>query len=135
MIKIFSNALQSDSDTSDQNHDAEDNNYDHERCPSRAPAYKHLIAIHAGKPKGGLKEALKIEIDKVRRLSLSEQGLEKATINHGKDVVRYLKFLDNSSHNAYDNNFSYLFSICSICLIKLLYNLQFCFTGSPRRIS
>ena len=50
--------------------------------------YKRLIAIHAGKPKGGLKEELKVELDKVRRLSLSEQALEKATMSHGTDVVR-----------------------------------------------
>jgi phosphatidylinositol phospholipase C delta len=49
-----------------------------------------LITIHAGKPKGGLKDALKVVANKVRRLSLSEQALEKAAINHGTDVVRYL---------------------------------------------
>ncbi|KAI3682129.1 hypothetical protein L2E82_50161 [Cichorium intybus] len=48
-----------------------------------------LIAIHAGKPKGGLKDALKVEKDKVRRLSLVEQALEKAVENHGHDVVRF----------------------------------------------
>ena len=53
------------------------------------PEYKHLIGIYAGKPKGGLEEALKVEDDKVRRLSLSEQGLEKAAKSHGVDVVRY----------------------------------------------
>nr|GMD25284.1 phosphoinositide phospholipase C 4-like [Ipomoea batatas] len=55
----------------------------------KANAYKRLIAIHAGKPKGGMKEALKIEPDKVRRLSLSEQALEKAAEVHGTDVVRF----------------------------------------------
>ncbi|KAI9109278.1 hypothetical protein K1719_019901 [Acacia pycnantha] len=59
-----------------------------ELCSS-VSGYKRLIAIHAGKPKGGLKEALKIEIDTVRRLSLSEQALEKATESHGTDVVRF----------------------------------------------
>ncbi|XP_074358465.1 phosphoinositide phospholipase C 4-like [Apium graveolens] len=54
-----------------------------------APEYKRLIGIHAGKPKGGLKEALKVEANKVRRLSLSEQGLEKAAKSHGMDVVRF----------------------------------------------
>lgn len=80
--------MQSDSDTSEQNQDTEYNNCGLGGCLPGAPAYKRLIAIHAGKPKGGLKEALKIETDKVRRLSLSEQRLEKATINHGTDVVR-----------------------------------------------
>ncbi|KAG8371501.1 hypothetical protein BUALT_Bualt13G0094200 [Buddleja alternifolia] len=54
-----------------------------------APVYKRLIAIHAGKPKGGMKEALKVELDKVRRLSLSEQALEKYAESHGTDIVRF----------------------------------------------
>ncbi|KAH9702489.1 phosphoinositide phospholipase C 6 [Citrus sinensis] len=53
-----------------------------------APEYKHLITIHAGKPKGTLKDGLKVAADKVRRLSLSEQELEKAALSHGTDVVR-----------------------------------------------
>ncbi|OAY61066.1 phosphoinositide phospholipase C 4 [Manihot esculenta] len=52
-------------------------------------AYKRLIAIHAGKPKGGLKEALKVDSCKVRRLSLSEKALEKATEKHGVDIIRF----------------------------------------------
>ena len=55
-----------------------------------APEYKRLIAIHAGKPKGGLDECLRVDPDKVRRLSLSEQQLEKAAVTHGKQIVRYL---------------------------------------------
>ncbi|PWA50539.1 phosphoinositide phospholipase C family, EF-hand domain pair [Artemisia annua] len=54
-----------------------------------SPVYKKLIAIHAGKPKGGLKDALKVEKHKVRRLSLAEQGLERAVENHGQDVLRF----------------------------------------------
>ncbi|PON37568.1 Phosphoinositide phospholipase C family [Parasponia andersonii] len=54
-----------------------------------APEYKRLIAIHAGKPKGGLDECLKVDPNKVRRLSLSEQQLEKAVETHGKDIVRF----------------------------------------------
>ncbi|KAJ4725581.1 Phosphoinositide phospholipase C [Melia azedarach] len=73
----------SDSDISDENEA-----YDNER-PLEAADYKRLIAIHAGKPKGGLKDALKVELDKVRRLSLSEQTLEKAAESHGTDVVRF----------------------------------------------
>ena len=57
--------------------------------PLEAPAYKQLISIPAGKPKGKLREKLKVEIDKVRRLSLSEQKFEKATVCHGTEVVRY----------------------------------------------
>ncbi|MBA0569012.1 hypothetical protein Golob_006476, partial [Gossypium lobatum] len=54
-----------------------------------APEYKRLIAIHAGKPKGGLEECLRVDPDKVRRLSMSEQQLEKAAITHGKEIVRF----------------------------------------------
>nr|ABU53666.1 phospholipase C [Torenia fournieri] len=60
-------------------------------CDSKVyepPVYKSLIAIHAGKPKGGIEEALKVEADKVRRLSLSEQALEKYAETHGADIVR-----------------------------------------------
>lgn len=54
-----------------------------------APEYKRLIAIHAGKPKGGLADSLKVDPDKVRRLSLSEQQLEKAIITHAREIVRF----------------------------------------------
>ncbi|MBA0767467.1 hypothetical protein Gotri_016347 [Gossypium trilobum] len=85
-----------DSDASQNNQDNEETDAcEPEVRLSRAPAYKHLIAIHAGKPKGGLKEGLKVEPDKVRRLSLSEQALEKATMSHGTDVVRYNNCLSN----------------------------------------
>ena len=53
-----------------------------------APEYKNLIAIHAGKPKGGIDACLKVDPEKVRRLSLSEQQLEKAVLTHGKQIVR-----------------------------------------------
>ncbi|XP_022731537.1 phosphoinositide phospholipase C 4-like [Durio zibethinus] len=79
-----------DSDASENNQDDEDSDaLEPEVSPSEAPVYHRLIAIHAGKPKGGLKEALKVELDKVRRLSLSEQALEKATMSNGRDVVRF----------------------------------------------
>lgn len=51
--------------------------------------YKRLIAIHAGKPKKGLRLALTAGLDKVRRLSVSEQELEKAATSYGPNVVRY----------------------------------------------
>ncbi|KAF6169865.1 hypothetical protein GIB67_034257, partial [Kingdonia uniflora] len=52
-----------------------------------APEYKHLIAIHAKKYKGGLKESLKIDIDKVGRLSLTEQALGKDILHHRNNLV------------------------------------------------
>ncbi|GAA0143242.1 phospholipase [Lithospermum erythrorhizon] len=65
----------------------DDDEFDQKARPP--PAYKRLIAIHAGKPKGGLTEALKVDPDKVRRLSLSEQALEKTAETLGKDIVRF----------------------------------------------
>jgi len=59
-------------------------------CQLQAPEYKRLIAIHAGKPKGGLRMALKVDPNKIRRLSLSEQLLEKAVASYGADVIRYI---------------------------------------------
>lgn len=61
-------------------------------CQLQAPEYKRLIAIHAGKPKGGLQMALKVDPNKIRRLSLSEQLLEKAVALYGADVIRYINF-------------------------------------------
>ncbi|KAL2539882.1 Phosphoinositide phospholipase C 2 [Abeliophyllum distichum] len=54
-----------------------------------APEYKRLIAIHAGKGKGSITDWLRVDPNKVRRISLSEQELEKAVISHGKDIVRF----------------------------------------------
>lgn len=68
----------------------EDHDVGDPKCQqAEPPEYKGLIAIHAGKPKGGLHECLKVDPDKVRRLSLSEQQLEKARETHGKEIVRY----------------------------------------------
>ncbi|PRQ34506.1 putative phosphoinositide phospholipase C [Rosa chinensis] len=77
----------SESEASEQNLDYEDNN--NSNRGAEPASYKRLIALHAGKPNGGLKEALKVEVDRVRRLSLSEQALEKAAESHGTDVVRF----------------------------------------------
>ncbi|XP_052177203.1 phosphoinositide phospholipase C 4-like [Diospyros lotus] len=79
-----------DNDKNDHNlDDDDDDDFDKNSHQCEPPVYKRLIAIHAGKPKGGLKEALKIESCKVRRLSLSEQALEKAAKVCGMDVVRF----------------------------------------------
>lgn len=78
--------LQGDFDTNQQSDDDESNDDGYET--NQDSDYKRLIAIHAGKPKGGMKEALKVENDKVRRLSLSEQALEKAAESLGTDLIR-----------------------------------------------
>ncbi|RDX60510.1 Phosphoinositide phospholipase C 6 [Mucuna pruriens] len=53
-----------------------------------APEYKRLITIRAGKPKGDVQDELKA-VGEVRRLSLSEQALEKASDSYGADIVRF----------------------------------------------
>ncbi|XP_061347174.1 phosphoinositide phospholipase C 4-like isoform X2 [Gastrolobium bilobum] len=75
---------QNEDDLSDDDESNEDDSETNQQSD-----YKRLIAIHAGKPKGSLKEALKVENDKVRRLSLSEQALEKATESLGTDLIRF----------------------------------------------
>ncbi|KAJ4978692.1 hypothetical protein NE237_009472 [Protea cynaroides] len=80
----------SDSDPEDEDEDADDSyHYSHQIGAPQGPQYKRLITISAGKPKGGLKVALKVEPNKVRRLSLSEQAFEKATESLGTEVVRF----------------------------------------------
>ncbi|KAG9160758.1 hypothetical protein Leryth_008594, partial [Lithospermum erythrorhizon] len=54
-----------------------------------APEYRNLIAIPAGKGKGGMSDWLKIDPNKVRRLSLSEIELEKAVGKYGKAIIRF----------------------------------------------
>lgn len=79
-----------DGNASESSQEDEDNDtFEGRSVPAKAPEYKRLIAIPAGKPKGGLDNALKVEPDKVRRLSLSEPKLEKVTETRGKDVVRF----------------------------------------------
>ncbi|KAJ4720066.1 Phosphoinositide phospholipase C [Melia azedarach] len=75
-------------------YDSDQDDFDTSESSSRsgqngAPEYKRLITIHAGKPRGHLKDALQVALDKVKRLSLSEQELERATTSHGTDVVRF----------------------------------------------
>ncbi|KAI3783466.1 hypothetical protein L1987_42549 [Smallanthus sonchifolius] len=75
-----------DKDDSDED-DSEDDEDLH--SDDVAPEYRSLIAIHAGKGKGGLDDWLKVNPDKVRRLSLSEHELEKAAKTHGPQIVRF----------------------------------------------
>ncbi|CAA7389432.1 unnamed protein product [Spirodela intermedia] len=80
-------------DEHDHEHDEKDINIedddDTKMLRNSSPEYRQLITITAGKPKGGLKEALKVDPNKVRRLSLSEQELERAARSYGKDIVRF----------------------------------------------
>lgn len=87
----FGSEKHHDMDNGDANEDEEEEEDDDISKSQKfeAPEYKRLISIHAGKPKGGLKAALKVDLDHVRRLSLSEQELEKAAVHHGKDILRF----------------------------------------------
>ncbi|KAI4382777.1 hypothetical protein MLD38_008695 [Melastoma candidum] len=78
-----------DLDEAIEDDDSEEDGGDSKSQKHSAPEYRRLIAIHAGKPKGGLDECLRVDPDKVRRLSLSEQQLEKAIETHGKAIVRF----------------------------------------------
>lgn len=84
-------AIAIDKDDSDEREDTNvEEDTDGEDFKSReAPEYRRLIAIHAGKVKGGLTEWLSVDPNKVRRLSLSEQELEKAVLTHATNIVRF----------------------------------------------
>ncbi|GFP97644.1 phosphoinositide phospholipase c 2 [Phtheirospermum japonicum] len=75
--------------TAEGGEEDEDSEEDPKSQQNAAPEYRRLIAIHAGKGKGGMKDWLRVDPDKVRRLSLSEQELEKAIITYSKDIVRF----------------------------------------------
>ncbi|KAK1271579.1 Phosphoinositide phospholipase C 2 [Acorus gramineus] len=85
------NEDKNDRDGSEHIHDEEDHDDDPTSNQNTAPEYKHLITIHAGKPKGGLHEALRVDPHIVRRLSLSEQELVKASESHSMELVRFIK--------------------------------------------
>ncbi|KAL0452733.1 UNVERIFIED_CONTAM: Phosphoinositide phospholipase C 6 [Sesamum latifolium] len=72
------------------NQDDEDSDASRQKSGTlAAPEYKHLIAIRAGNAKNGLRHALSNGADKVNRLSLSEQRLEKAVTLYATDLIRF----------------------------------------------
>ncbi|AQK67521.1 Phosphoinositide phospholipase C 4 [Zea mays] len=88
--RIDSNADESDGKDELDEQDEEDSDEDDPKFQQdTACEYRKLITIQAGKPKGHLRDALKVDPDKVRRLSLSETQLAKATISHGAEVIRF----------------------------------------------
>ncbi|WZZ31542.1 hypothetical protein YC2023_014943 [Brassica napus] len=54
-----------------------------------AVEYRDLISIHAGNRKGGLKNCLNGDPNRVIRLSMSEQWLETLAKNRGPDLVKF----------------------------------------------
>ncbi|XP_009783480.1 phosphoinositide phospholipase C 2 isoform X1 [Nicotiana tabacum] len=79
----------SQQDDSDEGEDDEDDEGDPKSEKNVASEYKRLIAIHAGKGKGGLSDWLRVDPNNVRRLSLSEPALEKAVDTHSKEIIRF----------------------------------------------
>ncbi|CAL5189653.1 unnamed protein product [Lathyrus oleraceus] len=61
---------------------------DDESEEEKSLAYRNLISIHAGKPKGNVEHWL-LDHDQVRRLSLSEQVLEEIAKTRATDIVRF----------------------------------------------
>ncbi|KAL2333368.1 hypothetical protein Fmac_014581 [Flemingia macrophylla] len=87
--KEFLESKQSDDkESADKGSSLPDQINDPENDDMTAPEYKHLITIHAGKPKGEIQDELRA-VGNVRRLSLSEQALEKASESYGADIVRF----------------------------------------------
>ncbi|EYU20012.1 hypothetical protein ABFS82_06G067200 [Erythranthe guttata] len=78
-----------DEDVDIEDDDEDDDEEDRKAEQNTAPEYKRLIAIRAGKGKGGMLDWLRVDPNKVRRLSLSEQELEKSIETYGKDIVRF----------------------------------------------
>ncbi|CAK8566484.1 unnamed protein product [Lathyrus sativus] len=86
----ISDYKQNSGDDDDDDLNEEEDSDDGEKSRQNgSDEYRRLIAIHAGKPKGGLVEGLKVDPNKVRRLSLSESQLEKAAETYGKEIVRF----------------------------------------------
>ncbi|KAI0519228.1 hypothetical protein KFK09_006670 [Dendrobium nobile] len=82
----YDNKDEQDQDDEDGEDDGGADDDDSKFGQSAAPEYKKLITIRAGKPKGRLVHALRGDPDKVRRLSLSEQQLEKLAASHGTEI-------------------------------------------------
>ncbi|XP_071718131.1 phosphoinositide phospholipase C 2-like [Rutidosis leptorrhynchoides] len=91
----------------------EDSNNEEEDAQGEEPEYKEVIAIHSMKHKGDVRRSLNVDPNKVRRLSLSEQELVVACIDHGEQIVRFTQRnilrvypkgtrLDSSNYNPFN---------------------------------
>ncbi|EPS71356.1 hypothetical protein M569_03403 [Genlisea aurea] len=70
--------------------EGDDEDTDSSNKKPEATEYKRLIAIHASNAKNkGLRQVLRVSHDRARRLSLSEQELERAASLYATDVVRF----------------------------------------------
>ncbi|KAK6786446.1 hypothetical protein RDI58_014971 [Solanum bulbocastanum] len=81
---------EAEQDDVDEEEDEDESDEEDPKSEKKAASeYKRLIAIHAGKGKGGLSDWLRADLNKVRRLSLSEPELEKAVDTHAKEIIRF----------------------------------------------
>ncbi|GAU37005.1 hypothetical protein TSUD_150420 [Trifolium subterraneum] len=65
------------------------NTSDHKSKQQNPREYRHLITIHGGKSEGCMKDSLKVDGGKVRRLSLCEKKLKTASESHGADLIKF----------------------------------------------
>lgn len=69
--------------------DEENEDLENEKLGQKAVVkYNQLIGIHTAKAKNGLRKALRVGSGRGKRLSLSEQTLERAASLYGTDLVR-----------------------------------------------
>ncbi|XP_024973827.1 phosphoinositide phospholipase C 6-like [Cynara cardunculus var. scolymus] len=89
--RISSNQDEDDDDDDDDDEDEdEDEDVENEKPDQKAaPVYNQLIGIHSGKAKNGLRKALMVGLGKGKRLSLSEQALERAASLYGTNIIRF----------------------------------------------
>ncbi|OUZ99099.1 C2 calcium-dependent membrane targeting [Macleaya cordata] len=85
----FKTELEADDSVRSENNEEDEDVEDGCENQLGASEYKRLIAIHVNKRKGEITVSLKVDPDKVGRLSLSELVLEKATESHGTDLIRF----------------------------------------------
>ncbi|KAL7612428.1 hypothetical protein Lser_V15G08984 [Lactuca serriola] len=70
--------------------DEENEDLENEKLGQKAVVkYNQLIGIHTAKAKNGLRKALRVGSGRGKRLSLSEQTLERAASLYGTDLVRF----------------------------------------------
>ncbi|XP_020963335.1 phosphoinositide phospholipase C 6-like [Arachis ipaensis] len=86
-------SIGSDVDACDRYNASSDRECEEELTPSSeihsgVIHYKRMITIHAGKPKGHIKDSLSVD-GKVKRLSLSEQEIERASSSYGDDLISF----------------------------------------------
>ncbi|XP_074338297.1 phosphoinositide phospholipase C 6-like isoform X3 [Apium graveolens] len=82
-------AVQATDFKGDDEEEAVEDDEDVNKTQTKPSVYKRLIAIHAEKPKDGLRKTFIAEAEKVKRLSLSEHELARAAESYATDIVRF----------------------------------------------